>query len=482
MMTKKITVFLLTALFLLALFPSCSGAAPRTVTVQIPTYNCFWYQRGDLPVRALQYQNSQYPLLNYKDITYFPMTWEYCNCMNLSSVWVEGEGLFIAYHPDYARAEQSLPVYQTVRNARWNTAVIPAYPVYLNGEPIPTDAAYPILNFRDVTYFPLTWEYAHDTFGWDLDFIVDGKDNQFSIQTFREGLNLDHMYVWEETETGAVIRHTMPVPTWTDSETVNYDYRTVYKRIDFSSGTVEVPDSYDPPSESENRTYDDRSEELSTDGLHLLLGGTVLDEISCLADGSETADSLHFMGTEWEEKGVTFTEVSVYAKWDEIPAPYTPHEDFLYLNRSGNYTLIQKDANVNRVEVYGNDVYVDATKRTGFRGTHFLTHQLYKITPEDTVTDLTATDPNHNSLKLIGKTDGGIVVEALWAPESEASDVGGDYFSNLSVSPYNDGFFLYDGNQFSLLHRYTFSTGALVSPEGDIYLMNGYRGSIRKLG
>ena len=28
-------------------------------------------------------------------------------------------------------------------------------------------AAYPILKFRDALYFPLTWQYAHEVFGWD---------------------------------------------------------------------------------------------------------------------------------------------------------------------------------------------------------------------------------------------------------------------------------------------------------------------------
>ena len=478
---KKLTALALSLTLGLSLLPVMAQAAPNTVTAQIPSYDCLWWQRGDLPIRAIDYKNSQYPLLNYKDITYFPMTWDYCNLMNLASVWVEGEGLLIAYHPDYARPEQAMPTYQTVQNTRWNTAQIPTYPVYLNGKQIPVDAEYPILNFRDVTYFPMTWEYAHDAFGWDLSFIVDGKNNQFTINSFHAGTTFDYMDVVEEAEDGAVIfvQHTVPVRT--DSETVTYDYQNVYEKLSFADGSLTPLPDYKNDAPHDRKTVD-RSDELSIQGKNITLGGVILDEIGYLVDGSETVDSLHLRCGEWQENGATFAEISVYAKWDEIPAPYTPHEDFLYLKQGDRYTLITKDVYADRVEVFGDDVYVDTIKRTGFRGTHYLAHVLYKISTDGTVTNLTSTDSNHGSLKLLGKCDRGIVVEGLWAPEQQASDVVSDYHENLSVSPYNDGFFLYDGANFSLLHRYTFSTGAIVSPQGDIYLMNGYReGSITKL-
>ena len=478
---KKAISIALSAVFVSALIP-VSAYAADTVSAQIPSYDCIWWQRGDLPVRTIDYKNSQYPLLNYKDVTYFPMTWDYCRLMNLTSVWVEGEGLFIAYHPDYARAEQEIPTYQTVQNAKWNSAVVPTYPVYLNGNRIPVDAEYPILNFRDVTYFPMTWEYAHDAFGWDLSFTVDGKNNQFSINTFHSGDTSDYMDVLEENEDGAVIFVQHTIPTWSDSETVNYEYQNVYENLSYQDGSLTTLTDYVPDDANRYPKRTDRSEELSIVGGNIVLGNAVLDAIGYLTEGTETAESLHLNCSEWTEKGATFVEISAYAKWDEIPAPYTPHEDFLYLKRGNTYTLIARDVAVNRVEVLGDDVYVDTTKRTGFRGTHFLAHNLYKITPDGVVTNLTLQDSNHGSVKLLGKCESGIVVEALWAPEQDASDVVSDYHENLSVSPYNDGFFLYDGNEFSLIHRYTFSTGAIVSPKGDIYLLNRYRqGSIEKL-
>ena len=112
---------------------------------------------------------SQYPLIVYKDITYFPMTYYDCRFLGLETGWENAEtGLFIdttgiqgAYHP-YT---------QTSKNAKSAKAQIASFPITVNGQAIDNaKEEYPLLLFRDVTYFPMTWRFCVDEFNWQYSF------------------------------------------------------------------------------------------------------------------------------------------------------------------------------------------------------------------------------------------------------------------------------------------------------------------------
>ena len=63
------------------------------------------------------------------------------------------------------------------------TAVLPTYPIKVNGEIIDNSAEdYPLLNLRDITYFPMTWRFAHDAFNLKIDFSTGG-----GLSIIREG-------------------------------------------------------------------------------------------------------------------------------------------------------------------------------------------------------------------------------------------------------------------------------------------------------
>lgn len=116
---------------------------------------------------------SKYPLIVYKDITYFPMTYSDCRYLGVESVWkgnkegllVDATGVTAAYNP-----------YQsTFKNGKSYTARIPSFPIKVNGKAIDNSKEqYPLLSFRDITYFPMTWKYGVEQFGWDYSF--DGKN------------------------------------------------------------------------------------------------------------------------------------------------------------------------------------------------------------------------------------------------------------------------------------------------------------------
>ena len=153
------------ALTLSLLLPTAAPtfAASGSVSVTLPGF--------DVTLNGTEIDNdySQYPLIVYKDITYFPMTYYDCRFLGLETGWENAEtGLFIdttgiqgAYHP-YT---------QTNKNAKSYKAQIASFPITVNGEAIDNSKEeYPLLLFRDVTYFPLTWRFCVDEFNWQYSF------------------------------------------------------------------------------------------------------------------------------------------------------------------------------------------------------------------------------------------------------------------------------------------------------------------------
>ena len=141
---------------------SFSASANDKVSVLIPDYQVI------IDDSLVYYADSLYPFLNYKGITYIPMTYEYARALNLTTGWLEGTAFMVAYNP----CNDKLPVYETTANKKYNAAVVPkGYNVYVNGKKIDNNIQeYPVLNFRNVTYFPLTWDYITNELEWTYSF------------------------------------------------------------------------------------------------------------------------------------------------------------------------------------------------------------------------------------------------------------------------------------------------------------------------
>lgn len=160
-MKKTITSLLLAAVLLgVMLVPTAQGA--ETVRVTLPDYPV------TLNGQTVSNDYSRYPFLIYRDITYFPMTYYDCRLLGLEKNWSKDEGLSIE------KTETGISEYirevQETKNARVQQAKIAEGPITINGKAIDNSReAYPILSFRDVTYFPLTWRFAEE-FGWEYAF------------------------------------------------------------------------------------------------------------------------------------------------------------------------------------------------------------------------------------------------------------------------------------------------------------------------
>ncbi|WP_158606410.1 DUF5050 domain-containing protein [Paenibacillus ginsengarvi] len=138
-----------------------SQAAEKSVMVTLPDFQV------SLNGHKVENQYRDYPLLVYNGITYFPMTWYDSRLLGLESTWSQAEGLIIKQSPV---TSSYMPSLSDRRNASVYTAEIPDTAVAINGGTIDNaKEEHPLLSFRDVTYFPLTWRFAHDQFGWDYE-------------------------------------------------------------------------------------------------------------------------------------------------------------------------------------------------------------------------------------------------------------------------------------------------------------------------
>ncbi|PZE19891.1 hypothetical protein [Paenibacillus xerothermodurans] len=153
-LTACSTSFLL-ACQLLVVPATAQAAEAHPVKVGLPS---FPVQINGLTIDPYK---AKYPPIIYKDITYFPVTWDYTRTLGLSHTWSESDGLRITSRG----MAQVRPAADTQGNNRKTayTAVPVTYPVFVNGKRIENEsAAYPLLNFRDITYFPMTWQFMHD--------------------------------------------------------------------------------------------------------------------------------------------------------------------------------------------------------------------------------------------------------------------------------------------------------------------------------
>ena len=111
---------------------------------------------------------SKYPLIVYNDITYFPMTYQTSRFLGIETNWNTYSGLTIN-KTDY---RGPFDFYKTnYKNADRYPVEVPNFRIVVNGKEINNKyEQYPLLVFRDVTYFPMTWRFCVDEFGWQYNY------------------------------------------------------------------------------------------------------------------------------------------------------------------------------------------------------------------------------------------------------------------------------------------------------------------------
>lgn len=128
----------------------------------------------DVSINGSVIDNSivEFPFITYKGITYMPMTWDYSSALGLGLKWSNETGLKI-------NKKNSRIVFESKGGFKNDifkkySATIVSSDVNVNGKDLDNSSEkYPILNFRNITYFPMTYDFMAKEFGakytWDND-------------------------------------------------------------------------------------------------------------------------------------------------------------------------------------------------------------------------------------------------------------------------------------------------------------------------
>lgn len=235
-MKKKIVAIFVISVLFMSIMPDGVVAESDNVKVSLPNFK--------VSINGLQIENEyrQYPLILYKDITYFPMTFYDCRFLGIETKWDSQKGLEI----NKTGITGAYRAYKgNLRNGNIYTAAIPKFDVQVNGKTINNaEEEYPLLVFRDITYFPLTWRFGVEEYGWAYEFdsqkgLVINSSNQklkeATLPEYMEGsITASDGYYYYGAENGAIcqvqadnmenFKKVYQLPMWSYGDSyVNYE-------------------------------------------------------------------------------------------------------------------------------------------------------------------------------------------------------------------------------------------------------------------
>lgn len=140
------------------------------------TINTYAANYANIPVCSVRLSGQsvdnhyrQYPLLQYRDIVYFPMTYHDCRFLGVSTDWNGNTNTLTITKENISGAYRNYN--WEWKNSKSNKIDICKFNIIVNGKVIDNSKEkYPLITFRDVTYFPLTWRFAVDEFGWEYSY------------------------------------------------------------------------------------------------------------------------------------------------------------------------------------------------------------------------------------------------------------------------------------------------------------------------
>lgn len=155
-----------------------SFATEKTVKASLPKF------RVQINGTIVDSKTAEYPLLVYRDITYMPMTYDYCNLLGLESEWSKAKGLTVSL-----RKNGTIPTITEPSAKRSNPSTVVANvvstPITINNTKIHNvKEPYPFLRYGDVTYFPLTYKFTNKAFNIYTNFLPDSGLGVYSENKF----------------------------------------------------------------------------------------------------------------------------------------------------------------------------------------------------------------------------------------------------------------------------------------------------------
>ncbi len=445
----KITKKFIVSLFALALM----SVPALAFEAKVPDYDvyCDFYKLE---------KETFYPPLVYKDITYFPMTYDYVRMLGLTSSWVDGV-FYLSDSPAMARVPETVEQAPAVESLE---AQIAQYPIYINGRLLDNSKEeYPLINARDITYFPMTNRFVREEFGLDINWDGSGLTVAAGIHYVNPGplggiSGAGDGKIWLRRDGFEAI--------FGGTGNVSYHSGTYGQRLlifDSAAGTFTETEDQDgfndglPPKSAE---YEYLNEEkgfrVEEDG-SLMFGDLYLEDMSAfMAESPNLNKDVH--GCLYDlGGGLRF--LSVYAR--HVPPVPVVHDDY----RRSNYILT---ADGKAVPFDGENMEYFSGRYAGgvswlcmeeTEDSHLMrtVYRLYKVNADGTAVPYE--DPDHGSIKLIGGDGGRLTVLATWLGERDG------------VSAVNDGYFYIepDGSM-TKIYPYVYADDMTVM-DGHLYLL-----------
>ena len=157
---KKYFLAMLCAVIMLFVFTASAAAAEEA-------YDYANAVSGNVTVNGVSINtaNAVYPFLLYKEITYFPMTYHLCRFLGVETNWTQETGLIVDRTGVFS---DFVPDEGAVGSGGFVNITFPQYVIEINGKRIDNSKEeWPLITCNGITYFPLTWCFAVDEFGWE---------------------------------------------------------------------------------------------------------------------------------------------------------------------------------------------------------------------------------------------------------------------------------------------------------------------------
>ncbi len=420
-----------------------------------------------------------YPLLTYKNITYLPLTKAVCDRLWLSIGFDAQEGFYIVSTDYVPYIEDDKSVFGDVATNVYGavySAVIPAYPIYLNGVRVCQEGAeYPFLNFRGITYLPLTYAYAVEKLNFTLSWGVSGlkvyradstgqidkmTDTIYSIELGKnvyDGVFL-RKYTTGYTEYTDNFNQSHRYPyTWYDTYFMQTETGTLSHlehSLDFKS-TVFIDDDYPKARPS------------CDEKLSILENCVYYDSIKIItpASGEEHIGSVYGYEYKMGDKSLIYV-------WTNINGMRTKR--YLFLKTADgiqNFTDFPQFAGLLDIfpdSLGGAYVCTASYSPDGMQRWTTPYAAVYYVDSTGFMTNLTYTIPNINSMRAFGFYEDKLYIKAM-GYENEMSILASYYPFNTV----NSGFFVLDAHQNHAAKKlYPYVEGeTFVAQDGNAYCL-----------
>ncbi len=494
-----LNTFIITILVFMTANSTSFANSTKYRTISIPTFKV---QIQDMSVDS---SYMQYPLIIYNDITYFPLTWNWCHKMSLSTGYTEKDGLYITKH--YMDREDPEKMdnggYQPA--GKKYTATVVDYPVVINGKKIDNQKEqYPLLNFRGVTYFPLTWRFVVDEFNWNTTWDdvkglkvttwrekerKEGTTHQdvsyYLTGDYVDGNNIPSLYydyaIIKKSTTTYTITNKYPNgdeeyenDDWSDNRTEEL-YKLNYADDSFTK--INSKKTSDKRYNSGKAIGKNVSDFFVKDGTKVMMSGKLLYDVANDAGAKNTISKI--FADKYEVNGLSVYLLNIYTTQEgkEVPAPYTPHYRYAFVDKGDGimHRIKQWNTQTSFSGVYNNGKggfylcsYLIPSATTHY---HMERARVYNIDKNLKVDILNDKWKDWKSTEAIGADkDHNLYLINTWYSKQNEDPDHNLYASHNLLSPINDGYYkLSPDGELTKIYPYVQLHEQFVTPDGEIY-------------